>query len=112
MGLRRDTVQESRLGNQADMELEYNDALRASRVTLKFVAFKTPTSGTALPTSLFFTFKFFNNPACQTEPAQLHTSDQAIKLATQYYLVLPDTLRLLKQGNKPDFETVLDSALQ
>jgi hypothetical protein len=83
MGLRRDPVGESRLVDNLNMDLEYNDALRASRMTFKFVAFKTPTSAAApLPTSLFFTFKFFNFTACQTEPVALHTVDDKIELGT------------------------------
>ena len=63
MGLGRE--QESKLADSnLNLELEYNDVLKASKLTLKFVAFKTPTSGTTLPSSLFFTFKFFTYQAC------------------------------------------------
>jgi hypothetical protein len=97
MGLKRDPVSESRLIDNLNMDLEYNDSLRASKIILKFVAFKTPTSSAApLPASMFFTFKFFTFTACQTESVALHTVDSQIKLGTQYCLVLPDTLRLMK----------------
>lgn len=43
-----------------NIDLELSDALKRSNVTIKFVAFKTPsTSSAAFPKSLFFTLKFF-----------------------------------------------------
>jgi hypothetical protein len=42
------------------MELERNDGLKESAFTIKFVAYKTPSSGKrAIPDKLFFIFKFF-----------------------------------------------------
>ena len=113
LGLANSMAAEAHLNPQVNLELEYNDALRASRFTFKFVAFKTPTSTEhQLPKDLFFTFKFFTKQTAQTEIAKLHSKDGQIKLAQQYYLVLPDTLRLMANSQKPEFETVLDSALQ
>lgn len=43
-----------------NIDLELSDSLKRSNVTIKFVAFKTPsTSSAAFPKSLFFTLKFF-----------------------------------------------------
>jgi len=54
-----------------NLEIEYNDVLKASQFAIKFVGINTPTSlppnMEALPKSLFFTFKFYTFQAVQTE---------------------------------------------
>lgn len=51
-----------------------------------------------------------------TEPVALHNSGNDVKIGTHYYLVLPDTLRLMSRSSGKDkvadIEQVLDSALQ
>lgn len=89
-----------------------NDSLLRSNIVLKFVAFKTPsTSSVQFPKSLFFTFKFFTFTTIQTDLVHLHI-EKEIKPANQYYLVLPDQLKMRQMQQKQDFESVLESALQ
>lgn len=61
----RDPVAEAKLLDaDVNMELEFNDILRASSISFKFVALKTPSSlptGASLPSRLFFTFKFYTS---------------------------------------------------
>ena len=47
---------------EINMELEYNDILKASMVSFKFVAYRTPAQAVhPIPSSLFFTFDFYKN---------------------------------------------------
>jgi hypothetical protein len=80
--------------NNVNLDLELNDALQRSNVALKFVAFKTAsTSTSSFPKSLFFTLKFFTFTTIQTDLVNLHY-EKEIKPANQYYLVLPDQLKM------------------
>jgi hypothetical protein len=68
----RDPRAEARLLEpNVNLEIEYNDVLKASQFAIKFVGINTPTSlppnMEALPKSLFFTFKFYTFQAVQTE---------------------------------------------
>ena len=61
---RRDPATESTLMKpNVNLEVEFNDVLKANLFTLKFIALITPSSLPpsiqALPKSLFFTFKFY-----------------------------------------------------
>ena len=51
------------LSKEPKMDLEYNDAFKASTFSFKFVAFKTPmhlpSDSMNLPSKIYFTFKFF-----------------------------------------------------
>ena len=68
------------------LEVESNDVLRANRIGIKFIAFKTPTSmppssaasrePMQLPSSFFFTFKFYTFQTVQTEAVLLKTAEQ------------------------------------
>jgi len=80
--------------SSVNIDLEMNDSLPRSNIGLKFVAFKTPsTSAVSFPKSLFFTFKFFTFTTVQTDPVNLHFENE-INPANQYYLVLPDQLKM------------------
>lgn len=52
------------LSKEPKMELEYNDAFKASTVTFKFMSFKSPmhlpSDSMNLPSKFYFTFKFFS----------------------------------------------------
>lgn len=64
------------------MDLEHNDSLKATKFSVKFIAFKTPTSYEhALPRNLFFTFKFFSFQASQTEAVTLLNKSAATGLS-------------------------------
>ena len=102
-GNTRDPLAEAQLLEQdVNMELELNDVLKASNISLKFVSFKTPSSwpggdAPALPSRVFFTFKFYNFDTVETNPVYLRQAsdlendeiarDPEMKLATQYYLI-------------------------
>ena len=67
----RDPRAEARLLEpNLNLEIEYNDVLKASQFSIKFVGINTPSSlppnMVALPRSLFFTFKFYTFQAVQT----------------------------------------------
>jgi hypothetical protein len=59
--------------NNINLALEANDILKASTLTFKFVAFKTPiklndlTKDIRIPKRFFFTFKFFTFPTSRSE---------------------------------------------
>lgn len=82
------------LASEPRLDLEMVDPLKASTITVKFVAVKTPLGGvSAFPTKVYFTFKFFTFHSVHTETVYLKdaTSNQAIlpsqlKIATQYLL--------------------------
>lgn len=119
LGLRRAPVQDTALASRVNLDMEFKDTLKASKFTLKFVAFKTPSTKSdskPLPKELYFSFKFFTFVSCMTEPVALHNSGNDVKIGTHYYLVLPDTLRLMSRSSGKDkvadIEQVLDSALQ
>ena len=61
---KRDMLTEQRLMKpDANLEIEFNDILKANLFALKFVGLNTPSSMPpgmeSLPKSLFFTFKFY-----------------------------------------------------
>lgn len=64
------------LASEPKMENEILDLYKASTITFKFVAFKTPivfmnNSSIAMPSKLYFTFKFFTFKEMQTEKVML-----------------------------------------
>jgi hypothetical protein len=57
--------------------------------TIKFVAFRTSSTGEDFPSVVYFKFKLFTFAETQTETVELKNSAEKIKPATQYYLGLP-----------------------
>ena len=59
------------------MELELNDVLKASSISVKFMAFQTPSSLPAarqkLPKSFYFIYRFYNFPVTHTEKVYLQS---------------------------------------
>jgi hypothetical protein len=91
-----------------DMELEYNDILKASLCSFKFIALKTPASSLLqVPSSIFFTFSFYTFPDVTSEVLYLKSAQQIesgdlaldgsvpIAPSKQYFLVYKDLLRML-----------------
>eukprot|EP00351_Strombidinopsis_sp_SopsisLIS2011_P001491 CAMPEP_0116888954 /NCGR_PEP_ID=MMETSP0463-20121206/24242_1 /TAXON_ID=181622 /ORGANISM="Strombidinopsis sp, Strain SopsisLIS2011" /LENGTH=95 /DNA_ID=CAMNT_0004554767 /DNA_START=1852 /DNA_END=2139 /DNA_ORIENTATION=- len=72
-GIRDYETEQKLLEPQVNMELEYNDSLRANLITFKFLAFKTATSlkNITLPNRMFLSFKFFTFDEVTTEPVDL-----------------------------------------
>ena len=73
------------LASEPRLDLEISDPLRASTLTLKFVAVKTPFN-TLFPRKLYFTFKFFNFHTVHTETVFLKSQEDVLKGGTQYLL--------------------------
>ena len=77
---------------------------------------KNSTEKMAIPSSLFFTFKFYTFQTVQTEIALLKTADQIqqfdisnnttdpMKLSTSYFLVYKDLLKFFVNKTKPALE--------
>ena len=61
-----------------NLEIENNDVLKASSVSIKFVGLNTPASlppnMKAIPKSLFFTLKFWTFPEIHTDKVYLTTT--------------------------------------
>ena len=92
-----DPETEARLiASEPRLDLELHDPLKASTISIKFVAVKTPftlsTMLTTFPKKLYFTFKFFTFHTAQTEtvwlkdPAGNTSVDVQPKMGTQYLL--------------------------
>jgi hypothetical protein len=106
------------------MELEYNDILKASLCSFKFIAFRTPAiSVLEVPSSLFFTFEFYTFTDVTSEVLYLKTSQQIesgdlkfddtqnILLNKQYFLIYKDLLRMVADSN-PTIEHILERAIK
>ena len=79
------------LASEPRLDLELHDPLKASTLTIKFVAVKTPLQigGGNLPQRVYFTFKFFTFTAVHTDTVALKGSEGGIKAGTQYLLQKP-----------------------
>lgn len=86
-GVKKGTAGKVRMTrDEMRMDIETNDVLKANRISVKFISFKTPSSmpptalGSSdlmrLPSSLFFTFKFYTFQTVQTEEVLLKTEEQ------------------------------------
>lgn len=83
------------LASEPRLEMELHDPLKASTLTFKFVAVKTPfnTIAVPFPSKVFFTFKFFTFHTVHTETVALKSasggdsnSDGMLKMGSQYLL--------------------------
>lgn len=94
-----DPETEARLiASEPRLDLELHDPYKASTITFKFVAVKTPfqfPNGLAYPSKVYFTFKFFTFTAVHSETCTLRVAGDGahdshdnghIKLGTQYLL--------------------------
>jgi hypothetical protein len=116
------------------LDVEANDLLKANRIAIKFISFRTPSSmppqaagtdkSTQLPSSLVFMFRFYTFQAITTEVALLKTAeqieqgnigkelDEPIRLSTSYYLVYSELMRLFYNKAKPALDKVLERGIQ
>lgn len=86
--------------------------LNESVFTIKFVAFKTPSAmKAAMPIKFYFSFKFFTEAPIETPTVIINNDkpEEGLKFATQYYLVVPEQLRLQELKRANDFNNVLQS---
>lgn len=83
------------LASEPRLELEFSDPMKASTLTFKFVALKTPfqmpVQGQQFPSKVYMTFKFFNFAKVHTETCVLRAIGQdegsnVIKMGAQYLL--------------------------
>lgn len=105
------------------MEIEYNDILKASLCSFKFIALRTKSScPTPIPASLYFTFSFYTFPEVQTETVYVKTAKQieegdlslnesSIALNKQHFLVYKDLLKMMA-GQKPSVEQIIERAIK
>ncbi len=65
------------LASEPRLDLEMGDPLKASTITMKFVAVKTPFNcgNINFPTKVYFTFKFFTFHSVHTETVYLKSVD-------------------------------------
>jgi hypothetical protein len=104
-----------------DMETEYNDILKASLCSFKFIALRTLSA--SVPASLYFTFNFHNFQQVTTEVVYLKTAQQlesrdmllshSAEIASnkQYLLVYTDLVKMLEE-QKPVIEQILERAIK
>lgn len=69
------------LASEPRLDLELHDPYKASTISFKFVAIKTPFSlpdvgGLIFPSKVYFTFKFFTFHAVHTETCILKSSSE------------------------------------
>ena len=75
------------LASEPRLDLELDDPLKASTLTFKFVAIKTPLAPSVpVPSKLYFTFKFYTFHTVHSETVALKSDGQQLKPATQYFL--------------------------
>ena len=72
-GVRDYEAEQKLMEPQVNMELEYNDSLKANCITFKFLAFKTASSlkDIHLPNRMYLSYKFFTFDEVVTEPVDL-----------------------------------------
>lgn len=101
------------------MELELNDVLKASSISVKFMAFQSPSSLPSsrekLPKSFYFIYRFYDKPVTHTERVHLQSSDdktvaQDIQLAKKYHLIL-DRHQEFFSESKPTLDLIQDRCL-
>ena len=61
------------LASEPRLDLELHDPLRASTLTVKFVAVKTPFLATTFPSRIYLTFKFYTFHSVHTETVVLRS---------------------------------------
>lgn len=83
------------LATEPRLDLELHDPMKASTLSFKFVAMKTPfqmpSNGQSFPNKIYITFKFYNFSMVHSETCLLRAmgSDEGsntIKMGTQYLL--------------------------